>query len=110
MHRPWQSKEMGCQLSPLHGGTAYQCSIQLPYGVPNTKHEVQDKKQKSKPETEKETGMNRKEKENALKEIHIHRKVRDGNTHIGLLEAFCMENAMEDGGALRLMVEEDFFN
>ena len=30
--------------------------------------------------------------------------------HIGLLEAFHMENAMEDDGALRLMVEEDFFN
>ena len=30
--------------------------------------------------------------------------------HVGLLEAFCMENAMEDEGALRLMVEEDFFN
>ena len=30
--------------------------------------------------------------------------------HVGLLEAFCMENAMEDEGALRLTVEEDFFN
>ena len=30
--------------------------------------------------------------------------------HIGLLEAFHMENAMEDKGALRLMVEEDFLN
>ena len=30
--------------------------------------------------------------------------------HVGLLEAFCMENTMEDDGALRLMVEEDFFN
>ena len=30
--------------------------------------------------------------------------------HVGLLEAFCMENTMEDKGALRLMVEEDFFN
>jgi hypothetical protein len=30
--------------------------------------------------------------------------------HIGILEAFCMENTMEDKGALRLMVEDDFFN
>ena len=30
--------------------------------------------------------------------------------HVGLLEAFRMENAMEDKGALRLMVEDDFFN
>ena len=30
--------------------------------------------------------------------------------HVELLEAFHMENAMEDEGALRLMVEEDFFN
>ena len=30
--------------------------------------------------------------------------------HVELLEAFHMENAMEDKGALRLMVEEDFFN
>ena len=30
--------------------------------------------------------------------------------HIGLLEAFHMENAMEDERALRLMVEADFFN
>ena len=40
MHRPRQSKEVGCRLSPLHGGTAYRCSVQLPYGVPNTKHRV----------------------------------------------------------------------
>ena len=44
MCRPWQSEEVGCQLSPLHDGTAYHHSIQLPYGVPNTKHEVQVKK------------------------------------------------------------------
>ena len=30
--------------------------------------------------------------------------------HVGILEAFHMENAMEDEGALRLMVEDDFFN
>ena len=30
--------------------------------------------------------------------------------HVGLLEEFCMENALEDEGTLRLMVEDDFFN
>ena len=30
--------------------------------------------------------------------------------HIGLLEEFHMENALEDEGTLRLMVEDDFFN
>ena len=30
--------------------------------------------------------------------------------HIRLLEEFCMENALEDNGTLRLMVEDDFFN
>ena len=30
--------------------------------------------------------------------------------HVGILEAFHMKNAMEDEGALRLMVEDDFFN
>ena len=30
--------------------------------------------------------------------------------HIGLLEEFCMENALEDEGTLRLMVEDNFFN
>ena len=30
--------------------------------------------------------------------------------HVGILEALQMENTMEDEGALRLMVEDDFFN
>ena len=30
--------------------------------------------------------------------------------HVGLLEEFHMENAMEDEGTLRLMVEDNFFN
>ena len=41
---------------------------------------------------------------------HIGDKQLPTPPHIGLLEAFQMENAMEDEGALRLMVEEDFFN
>ena len=31
-------------------------------------------------------------------------------THVGLLEELHMENALEDKGTLRLMVEDDFFN
>ena len=30
--------------------------------------------------------------------------------HVGLLEEFHMENTIGDGGALRLMVEDNFFN
>ena len=30
--------------------------------------------------------------------------------HVGLLEEFCMENALDDEGTLRLMVEDNFFN
>ena len=30
--------------------------------------------------------------------------------HVGLLEEFHMENALEDDWTLRLMVEDDFFN
>ena len=67
MRRPWQSKEVGCRLGPLHGGTAYQCSVQLPYGVSNTKHEVQDE-------------MKRKRNTHS-KEVRVHCKVGNGNSN-----------------------------
>ena len=64
MRRPWQSKEVGCRLGPLHGGTAYRCSVQLPYGVSNTKHEVQDKTERNK--DQKGSKTKRKKKKYAL--------------------------------------------
>ena len=41
---------------------------------------------------------------------HIGDKQLPTPPHIGILEAFHMENAMEDEEALRLTVEDDFFN
>ena len=41
---------------------------------------------------------------------HIGDKQLPTPPHVRILEAFHMENAMENGGALRLTVEDDFFN
>ena len=66
MRRPWQSKEVGCRLGPLHGGTAYRCSVQLPYGVSNTKHEVQAETERNRDQKGTKT-KKRKEKKYALR-------------------------------------------
>jgi hypothetical protein len=53
---------MEYQLSPPHGGTAYQCSVPLPYEMPSTKY------------------RSTKEKRKELKEIDIVLTMRKCNT------------------------------